>query len=75
MATRIGVGEGGDDQGGGVGGHVQTVGNQRHRAPQHSADDFGGHHRDAERHDGPAAAFVSVVVRSEKYMLVSPLVD
>ena len=75
MPARIGVGEGGDDERGGMGGHVQAVGNQRHGTPEHPANNFGGHHRDAEHHDSPAAPLVSVVVSPEEYVFVSPLVD
>src|SRR5579871_4420272 len=58
-----------------MGGHVQAIRDEGHRAPQQTADDFCDHHGAAEANYRPTAALVPVVVTTEKNVLVPPGVE
>ena len=49
-----------------MGGHVQSVGDERDRAEQQAADDFGHHHEAAERDHHPGAPLVRLMTRAEE---------
>ena len=66
----IGIGERGEQQRAGMRRHVQAVGNQRKRAEQGPADDFGNHHDGAEDDHRPGAPLGSVVILAQKQVVV-----
>jgi len=49
VATRIGIGQRGEQQGAGVGAHVQAVGDQRNRSEKQAADNLRDHHHATEQ--------------------------
>ena len=58
-----------------MGAHMPAVGDQRDRAEQRAAHDFGDHHEGGERDDAPGAALMRAVMLAEKRMIMRPLVD
>ena len=56
VAPRVHVGERRDPEGGGVGGHVQAVGQERHRGEGEPGDDLHHHHRRGDRDHEQGAA-------------------
>jgi hypothetical protein len=50
--------------------HVQPVGDQRQRAEQRTADNFGDHHDAAKDDHRPGPAFGLVVILAEKHVIV-----
>ena len=69
VALGIGVGSGRDRQGAGVGGHVEAVGQQGHRAIDHAGDDLADHH-DGGQADDPKRSPRALVVRPAEEMVV-----
>ncbi len=66
------IGERGNGQRRGVGGHVPAVRHQRHGAEQRAADNLRHHHRGGEDHHCPSAPLVAVVRLAEEHVIVGP---
>ena len=67
-----GVGYGGDQKGGHVGGHMEAVGHHGHGVEERAGDDFNHHHNGAKaRH--PAGAFFRRGTILKEPMLVLPM--
>src|SRR5579871_2689206 len=61
VAPGVGVSQGGDQQGGGVRRHVQSIGDQRERAEERPTGDLCHHHEAAQADHGPGSALVALV--------------
>jgi hypothetical protein len=75
MPTRECIGDRGNPERRGVGRHVPAIGQQRHRSEKRARDDLADHHCRSQRHHEPGTALVPIVLRTEKYVIVRPLVD
>ena len=75
VLTRKQIGGGGDAERGGVGGHVPAIGQQRHRSEHRSRHNFADHHDGGQRDHEPGPTLILSVLRTEKYVVVDPLVD
>ncbi len=75
MLAREQIGDGGDPQRGRMGGHVPAIGQQRHRSEKRSCRDLADHHDHGQRDHEPSAALVTGVLRTEKHVIVGPLVE
>ena len=70
VPARVGIGQRGQEEGAGVGAHMQPIGHERNRSKQQSADDFGAHHRAAQPNHRPGFAFTLLVPFAQKAMLM-----
>ena len=70
VAPREGVGERRQQQCAGMGAHVQAVGDERDRAEQPAADDFGRHHGGAKPDHRPGPAFALFVAFAKEDVAV-----
>ena len=66
VPARVAVGQRRQQQGAGMGAHVQPVGDQGDRAEQQAADDLGDHHGAAEPDHRPGAALALLMALAEE---------
>ena len=70
VAAREPIGQSGNRQRPGMGGHVEAIGQERHRAIDRAGNDLADHHRRRQRDDDPGAARIAVMVFTKKNMVV-----
>src|SRR4029079_18732248 len=58
-----------------MGGHVPSVGKNRHRSEHDAADDFAAHHGRRQRHHQPDPSLVAGMPLTEENVIVGPLVN
>jgi hypothetical protein len=68
MPPGIAVCKRGEQQGSGVRGHVQAVGDKGKGAKEIPADNLGHHHQAAQPDNGPGSAGVSVMPAAEEHV-------
>lgn len=71
MTPRV-VGQRGNAERAGVGGHVESIGEQGHGAERQPCDNLAHHHRSGERDYEPGATLVAAVIGAEKNVRVAP---
>ena len=75
MTTRIPIGKARDRKRSCMGRHMEAIGKQRHRAKDHTGDDFSDHHDGGQCDNNPCAPFVAGMIPSEEDMRVAPVLN
>jgi hypothetical protein len=75
VSPRIRIRQGRDKKRARMRGHVQSVGNERHRTEPISADNLGNHHRCANGNDRPGLSLVALMRRAQKHVRMPKVVD
>lgn len=74
MGAGVAIGESGNRQCSGMGGHVPSICYQSHRSVEHPADDLDDHHCRREKNDKPGLALILDMLATEESVTMCPTV-